>query len=106
MSVKFDTFHFKRSMLNDSAPQNMPNMFVTRDTSHFETSALKIAAEDGICEEKMRVMSMTLDTSHLPIVPSELFPQSPSEQSLRQASTALCNSSLDFGANAGVVSTY
>ena len=41
MSFTLDTSHFVRSPLNDVAPRNMPLMSFTLDTSHFVTSPSK-----------------------------------------------------------------
>ena len=41
MSFTLDTSHFARSPLNDVAPRNIPLMSFTFDTSHFEISPSK-----------------------------------------------------------------
>ena len=48
---------------------NMSYIFFTLGTSHFEMSSLNTAAEGDICTEKIRLMSITPDTSQSPIGP-------------------------------------
>ena len=50
----------------------------------------------------MRLMSVTRDTSHVPIGPCRPFKHLPFGDSLRHASTALLSWTLDRGKNAGV----
>ena len=58
ISVTLDTSHFEMSPLKDVS-ENMPVISVTLDTSHFEMSLLNDVARVNI-----KVMSATLDTSH------------------------------------------
>merc|ERR1719487_2354077 len=67
-------------------------MSVTRPTSQFEMSALKELAESNI-----EFISVTFDTSHVPIGP--YGPLEQSVDSLRHASTASLSSVRVFGEN-------
>ena len=64
MVVTLDTSHEAISPLNDDAEKNMPNMVVTLDTSHLEMSPLNDDAELNVSS-----ILITLDTSHLEMSP-------------------------------------
>ena len=49
----------QRLRLNNVAPQNIPYMSFTLDTSHFERSPL-----NDVAPRNIPLMSLTLDTSH------------------------------------------
>ena len=65
---------------------------MTLDTSHFEMSPFKDTAR-----MKMALMSVTLDTSHVPIDPCRSWEHSPFGEDVRQVVTALLSSALDCG---------
>ena len=68
MVITLDTSHAEMSPLNDVAEWNMMRMLVTLDTSHLEMSQLNASAWKNISS-----MSVTLDTSHLETSPVNLF---------------------------------
>ena len=97
MSFTLDTSHFARSPLNDVAPRNMPLISSTLDTSHLDTSPSK-----NFAWANTRLMSVTRDTSHSPIDPCGPLEHSPFGDSLMHASTALLSCTLDCGENTDV----
>ena len=68
----------------------MPDMVVTRDTSHFDMSPL-----NDFALVNTLLMSVMLDTSHSAIDPCGPVGQSPIGDNLTHASTALVSSVLD-----------
>ena len=46
--VTLETSHLDMSLLNDDAPQNIPDILVTLDTSHLEMSPLNDSAPINI----------------------------------------------------------
>ena len=95
MSFTLDTSQPDKSPLNDVAPRNMPLMSFAPDTSHLDRSPSK-----NFAWANMRLMSLTRDTSHASIGPCGPLKHSPLGDSLRHASTAPLSCNLDCGENA------
>ena len=72
----------------------MPFIFVTFATFQFEMSALKVRIP-----ENTPLMSVTNDTSHVPIAPFGPAEQTPSADTFTQVRVAVTRAFLSFGVN-------